>query len=102
DVINEMRIYGGRNLRLARFDGGEKVDKGGAVIAFGKALALHQPALVQHLVGVQKSIGGYEIDARRGGPAAQKRAQNARGCRFADGDRAGDADDERNLGAVVA
>ena len=65
------------------------------VVAFRKALALHQVFALQHRVGQQKAVGGDEIDLGRVRPAGEQGAQYARRRRLADRNRAGDGDDER-------
>ena len=68
-----------------------------AVVALGKALAVHDALPDQLGVGVQEAVGGDELHLGRVRPARQQRLQHARRRRLADRDRAGDADDVGHL-----
>ena len=72
------------------------------VVAFRKALLLHQALPFQHGVGKQKTVGRHQIDLGPRRPARQQRLQHARGGRFADRHRTGDADDVGHLAVADA
>ena len=101
DVIDEMRINRRHDIASPGLDIRKKANQRLAVVAFGKALLVHQPFAFR-IVGQQKSVGRHEFDLRRIGPARQQRLQNARRGRFADRDRTGDADDIGNLAVLGA
>ena len=49
---------------------------------------------MQDPVRVEEAVGRHQVHARGGIPAGEQELEEARDGRFADGDRAGDADDE--------
>ena len=67
------------------------------IVALRKALLLHQTLPIEHGVGKQKTVGRDQVDLGPRRPARQQRLEHARGGRFADRDRAGDADDVGHL-----
>ena len=97
DVVGEVRIDRRGDIVLAGLDRRQEADERRAVVALGKALAVHDALPDQLGVRVQKAVGRDELDLRRVGPARQQRLQHARGRRLADRHRAGDADDIGHL-----
>ena len=84
---------GALDLRCAALDVAQERQQALGVVALGEALALHQPARLEHLVRVQEAVGGDQVDLRVVGPAGEQRLQDAGERALADGDAAGDADD---------
>ena len=101
-VVDEMRIDRGDHIALARLDVRQEANERAAIVAFGKALALHQALANESGVGVQKAVGGDEFDFGRIGPSRQQRLENAGGRRLAHRHRACNADDIGHLAVVGA
>ena len=102
DVVGQVRVDGRGDLGVAGLDLGDESQQRPAVVRLREALALEQATRLQLGVGEEEPVGRDELDARRIGPAGEHLAQDAGGRRLADGDRAGDADDERGLGGALA
>jgi hypothetical protein len=102
DVVDQMRIDRRSHRAASRLDVGEEAQQRRQVVAFRKALFLHQPFTVEHGIGIKKAVGGDEIDLGHVRPARQQRLQHARRGRLADRHRAADADDVGHLGVFGA
>ncbi len=98
DVVGQMGIDRGLDLGFAGLDVGHELQQPSPVIALGEPFAVHEIAFHQHRVRIQESVGGDEIDFRMVGPTTEQRLQHASSRGLADGDRAGDTDDEGHLG----
>src|SRR3546814_2496353 len=61
DVKGQVRIARRLDVGLARLDGGEEAQQRADVVAFRKALSLHQVLAPQNRIGMQKSVGGDEV-----------------------------------------
>ena len=81
-------------MRVTGLDRGQEGDEGRAVVGLGEPLAGDEGAFVQDPVRVEEPVGRHQVHARRGVPAGEQQLEEARDRRLADGDRAGDADDE--------
>ncbi|MNZ98383.1 hypothetical protein D3C78_1176640 [compost metagenome] len=97
NVIGQVRIARCFHIGLARLDRRQETQERADIVAFGKALALHQVFAPQNLIRIKKSVCRDEIDLRAGGPARQKLLQDTRRRRFANRHRAGNADDKGRL-----
>ena len=97
DVVDQMRINRRAHRPAAGLDVGEERQQHRQIVALGKALFLHQALPLEHGIGKQKTVGRHQVDLGPRRPARQQRLQHARGGRFADRDRAGDADDVGHL-----
>ena len=84
-VVNHMAIHGCRNFGCSCFDVTHKLQQAFGVVTFWKPFAIHQPAFFKHGIRIQKTVGGYQFDARMLWPTHQKRLQNS--CRSAFTDR---------------
>src|SRR5690606_37811411 len=93
-VIDEVGVDRDSDLFLAGFDIGEEVHKAGAIVAFRKALAVHQIAALELGIGIEKAVGGNEIDTRARWPAREQGLQDTGGGGFSHRNRAGDPNDE--------
>ena len=102
DVVGQMRIDRRAHRPPAGLDVAQERQQRRQVVAFRKALLLHQALPFEHGIGEQKAVGGDQIDLRPRRPARQQRLQHARGGRFADRHRAGDADDVGHLAVFDA
>lgn len=104
DVVDEVRVDGGRHLVLARLDVRDEAGQRPAVVRLREALPRHQAAGLELLGGQQEAVRGDQLHARVLGPAGQQGLEKARDGGFADGDRARDAYHERRtgLGALLA
>ncbi len=102
DVVDEMRIDRGAHRAAPGFDVGEEAQQRRQIVAFRKTFLLHQAFTREHGVRIEETVGGDEIDLGHVRPARQQRLQHARGGRFADRDRAADADNVRHLGVFGA
>ena len=101
-VIDEMGIDRRLDALAARLHLGEKVQEPREVVALGKSLSRHQPALFQHGVREEKPVGRHELDARMARPAGKQRLEHATRGALADRDAAGEADDERHFAVALA
>ncbi len=97
DIVCEMRIDRRGDIMPARFDRRQKADQRRSVVAFGEALAVHDPLPRQLGVCVQEAVGRDELNLRRVRPTSQEGLQNTRRRRLADRNRSGDADDVGHL-----
>ena len=97
NIVGEVRIDRRLYLGRARLHIGEEAEQALDVEALGETLALHQPALFEHLVRIEEAVGRDEIDFRMVRPAREQRAQNARHGGLPHRDRARDADDIGHL-----
>ena len=86
------RLFGEARGRLL-----EEAHEAADVVALREALALHQAALLQHLVGKEKSVGGDQVDRWMVGPLFEQRLQDASERALAHRDAAGDADTDQDL-----
>ena len=102
DVVGQMRIDRRAHRPPSGLDVAEERQQRRQVVALRKALLLHQALPLQHRIGKQKAVGRHEIDLGPRRPARQQRLQHARGGRFADRHRAGDADDVGHLAIADA
>ena len=96
DVVDDVAVDGRPHLVGAALEVAQELQQAAGVVALGEALALHQPALGEHGVGVQEPVRGDEVDLRVVGPAGQQRLQDAGERALADGHAAGDADHVRH------
>ena len=96
DVVHDVAVDGRPHLVGAALEVAQEPQQATCVVALGEALALHQPALGEHGVGVQEPVGGHEVDLRVVRPAGQQRLQDAGERALADGHAAGDADHVRH------
>ena len=94
DVVGDVRVHRGFCVRVAGLHRGEERDEGRAVVGLGEPLAGDEGAFLQDPVRVEEAVGGHQVHARRGVPAGEQQLEEACDRRLADGDRAGDADDE--------
>ncbi len=99
DVVDEMGVNGGLDFLVAGADVGDKLHQMADVVGLREPLAAHQAALFQHLVGVEKAVGGDQLHPRVLRPALQQRLHDARRGALAACHTAGDADD---VGALAA
>ncbi len=97
DVIGQVRIDRRRHFGPPTLDLGEEPQQCSPVVGLWKTLAVHEPSAPQLSVGQQEPVGGDELHVGGRRPPAEQLAQDAGGRRLADGDRSGDADDERGL-----
>lgn len=97
NVIVKVRVDRRRGAPRAGFDIRQKAQQQPLIVAFGKAFAVHEPALFEHAIREQKTIRSDQVHARMIGPARQTRAQHARESAFADRNAPGDADNIRNF-----
>ena len=96
DVVDDVAVDGRPHLVGPALEVAQEPQQAAGVVALGEALALHQPALGEHGVGVQEPVRGHEVDLRVVGPAGQQRLQDAGERALADGHAAGDADHVRH------
>ena len=96
-VVDQMRIDRRPRRPPPGLHVGEEAQQRRQVVAFRKALLLHQAFALEDRVRIKKAVGGDEVDLGHVRPARQQRLQHARGGRLADRHRAGDADDEGHL-----
>ena len=78
DVIGLVGVHRCFHHRLACLQRPQEGDHSLAVVAFRKALALHQAARLQHPVGMQEAVGGDQRHPGVIGPASQQRLQHPR------------------------
>ena len=83
-------------------DVGEKAQQRRQVVAFRKALLLHQVFALEDRVRIEKPVRGDEVDLGHIRPARQQRLQHTRGRRLAHRHRARDPDDEGHLRVLGA
>ncbi|MNH03009.1 hypothetical protein D3C79_622590 [compost metagenome] len=101
-VVDEVGVNGGLDLLVAGANIGDKLHQVADVVGLREALAAHQPALLQLLVGIQEAIRGDQLDAWMLGPAFQQRLHDAGRGALAPRHAAGDADDVGALAAGLA
>jgi hypothetical protein len=101
-VVDEVRVDRCARRALPGLDVGEEMQEPGEIVALRKALLLHQAFALQDRVGIEKTVGGDEVDLGHIRPARQQRLQHARGGRLADRNRPADADDVGHLGVLGA
>ena len=92
DVVGLMGVHRRFHHRLTRLQRPQEGDHPLAVVAFGKALALHQAARLQHPVGMQEAVGRDQRHPGMVGPAGQERLQHAGEGALAHRHAAGNAD----------
>jgi hypothetical protein len=97
-----MRIDGRLDMAAASLDVREKAQKPVGVIAFRKALPVHEVFPLEFRIGKEEAVRCDQFDLGRIRPARQQGLEHAGGGRFADRNRAGDADDIGNLAIVGA
>jgi len=68
-------------------------DQSPEVVAFGEALAPHDPAFLKNTPRVEKAVGRDQVNLRVIGPARQQCSHDARGCTFPDRYTAGQPDE---------
>ena len=102
DVVGQMRIDRRTHRPPPGLDVAQERQQRRQVVALRKALLLHQALPLEHRIGKQKAVGRHQIDLRPRRPARQQRLQHARGGRFADRHRSGDADDVGHLAVLDA
>ncbi len=96
DVVDDVAVDGRPHLGGAALQVAQEPQQAAGVVALGEPLALHQPALGEHGVGVQEPVRGHEVDLRVVRPAGQQRLQDAGERALADGHAAGHADHVRH------
>ena len=92
DVVAEMRIERRTHLCRPAFHLTHEPQQCPPIVGLGESFALHQSASLQLAIGVEKAVGGDELDSRGVVPAGQKFAQEPRGGRLSHRDRACDSD----------
>ncbi|MGY3287411.1 hypothetical protein ACVWWR_003146 [Bradyrhizobium sp. LM3.2] len=97
DVVSQMRIDRRAHMAAAGLDVGEKAEQQRQVVALRKTLLLHDALPLQHGVGIQKSVGGDQLDLGTRRPARQQRLKHAGRGGFSNRHRTGDADDVGHL-----
>ncbi len=102
DVVDKVGIDGGLHLFVSRADVGDKLHQMTDIVGLGESLAAHQAALLQHLVGIEKAVGGNQLYPRVLRPTLQQRLQDARRGALAAGHTARDADDVGALASGLA
>ena len=78
DVVGLVGVHRCFHHRLAGLQRPQEGDHPLAVVAFGKALALHQATRLQHPVGMQEAVRGDQRHPGVIGPASQERLQHPR------------------------
>ncbi|MPM15728.1 hypothetical protein SDC9_62100 [bioreactor metagenome] len=96
DVVRQVRVDRGGDLGAARLHVDHEAQQRPPVVRLGEALAVHDAAPFQLLIGVEEAVGGDQLDVGVVGPVAQQLGEQPGRRRLAHGDRAGDADDERS------
>jgi hypothetical protein len=102
DVVADVGVDRRADLARARRELAQEPDQAAQIVALGKALALHQPALGEHRVGVEKPVGGDQVDAGMAGPARQQGAQDPGEGALADRDAARHPDHVRDRDGRLA
>ena len=97
DVVDDVAVHRRLDDLVAALDLAQHPQQLAGVVPLGEALAVHQPALVEHPVRVEEPVGGDQVDLRMVGPLGEQRLEDAGERALADGDAAGDADDVRHL-----
>ena len=97
DVVDDVAVHrcvrgGGAALQLA-----EELQQPSGVVALREALAIHEAAVFEHLVGVQEAVGRHQVDLGMVGPPRQQCLEDSGEGALADRHAAGDADDVRHL-----
>jgi hypothetical protein len=95
DVVREVRVHGCEHVLAAGLDLCDEAQQAAPVVRLRKALAAQQISTLELCVGKEEAVSGDQLDPRRARSARQQLAQQPSGGRLADGDRPGDADDER-------
>ena len=98
DVVREMGVDGHGKLGTPGLGLRKERDQSPEIVAFGKALAVHDPARLENVPGVEKPVGRHQVNLRVIGPASQQGSHDAGRRAFPDRDAAGQADDEWRLG----
>src|SRR3954451_14132582 len=90
DVVHHVAVDRRAHFWRATLDRPQEVEQTTRVVALREPLSIHDPALFEHLVRVQETVGRDEADLRVIGPSGKQRAQDARKRALAYGDAAGD------------
>ena len=61
-VVDHVAVHRGTDLGGAALDVAQERQQPARVVALGEALARHQPALLEHGVGMEEAVGGDEVD----------------------------------------
>ena len=96
-VVLEVRVDRRLHRRGAGLHVGDEGQQRPLVVGLGEALAVQDPAGLEHAVGQQEAIGGDQLDPRMVRPAAEQGLEHAGGGGLAHRHRTGDPDDERHL-----
>src|SRR5271165_3926035 len=97
NVVSEVRVDRRSDLGLARLDRRQEPDERAAVVAFRESLAVHDALTDQLGVGVQKAVGGHELDLGGVRPARHQGLKHARRRGLSDCDGSGDPNDVRHF-----
>ena len=97
DIVGQMRIYRRSHRPPPGLDIAQERKQRRQVVAFRKALFLHQALPLEHRIGKQKAVGRHQIDLRARRPARQQRLQHASCGRFSYSHRSGDANNVGHL-----
>ena len=92
----EMRVHRRTRVVGTGFHRGHEPHQRPAVVTLRKTFAVHEVSSIQLGVGVEKTVGGHQVDPGVVIPASQQRLQHTGGGRLAHGHAAGHADDERH------
>ncbi len=97
DVVGEVRIDRRGDVVQARLDRRQEAEQRLSVVAFGKALAVHDPLPDQLRVRMQEAVGRDELNLGRVRPARQQGLKHPRRRRLSGRHRPGDPNDVWHL-----
>ena len=95
NIVNHVIVAGNFHALLPGFDPPQKIEKGGVIIGFREAFAVHEATFGQHRIGVEEAVGGHQVHAGSVGPAAQELLEQTRRRRFPYRNRPGNPDHKR-------
>ena len=76
DVVGQVGIARSPHIRLAGLDLRQEAQQRPDVVAFGKALLVHQIFAPQIGVGMQETVGCHQVDLGTAGPTGQQLFQH--------------------------
>jgi hypothetical protein len=94
-VVCEVRVDGHLEMLLPGLGPGHELEKGAPVIAFGKALSLHDASRLEQRVWIEKAVGGDQFDTRVVWPTGEQLLEDTGDGRLPHRNRSGHAEHER-------
>ena len=102
DVVDDVTVDGCFDDRLSTLEVAKKLQQSSSVVTLGKALAIHDPALVKDAVRLEETVSRDQIDFRVIRPASEQSLKNSSKRALADGHASCNTDHVRHLGGKSA